>query len=420
MDSRRFVIVGGGTCAGIAARTLRAEGFDGAVTVIGDESVPPYQRPPLSKEYLGSALTPPELSINPAGWYPEHDVQLLLDTEATGLDTIAQTVELSDGRTLHYDALLLATGGRPRTLPGPENASANVSDRVLYLRSVRDADRLAAHMSGSDRLVVLGGGFIGCEVAASARERGQSVTVLEMQDVLLQRVLGDEIGSIITQIHRDAGVDVRTGERVQSVDDIGHGLRITTDRGTLDCGALLVATGLLPNTELAEAAGIACENGILVDEHCQTSAPGVYAAGDVASQLHPLYGRHVRVEHHANALKQGAAAARNMLGRQVAFSDQHWFWSDQYKRNLQLVGMATGHDEIVLRGSPADLCFSAFFCKDEQVLSVFALDRGKDIFVGRKLIEAGISVPADQLRDEEVDLARMLPPRAPRPPRPTA
>ncbi|SFP19519.1 NAD(P)/FAD-dependent oxidoreductase [Amycolatopsis rubida] len=403
MDSRHFVIVGGGTCAGAAARTLRAEGFDGQLTIISNEPVPPYERPPLSKQFLTGEVAADDLAINPVGWYAENKVDLLLETEASTLDTTAKTMTLDDGRRLGYDTLLLATGGRPRRLPDLD------SDRVLYLRGIEDARRLAEHMSTGDRVVVLGGGFIGCEVAASARGLGLEATMLEMLDVPLQRVLGAELGEIIAQVHRDAGVDVRTGERVESVRDTGSGLRITTDRAVLDCGALLVAVGLQPNTELAEAAGIACDNGILVDAHCRTSATDVYAAGDVASHFHTSYNRHVRVEHHDNAIKQGAAAAKNMLGRQTPFTDQHWFWSDQYDHSLQSVGIATGHDEIVLRGDTATRQFSAFFCKDGQVLSVFALDRGKDIIGGRKLITAGLSVTAEQLRDESVNLARLVP-----------
>ena len=403
MDPRHFVIVGGGTCAGSAASTLRAEGFDGAVTIVSDEPVPPYERPPLSKDYLTGKTAAEDLAINPAGWYADHGVELLLDTHATRLDTASAALTLGEGRDLHYDALLLATGGRPRQLPDL------ASDRVLYLRGITDAQRLAQQLCTGERVVVLGGGFIGCEVAASARGLGLEVTVLEMQDVPLQRVLGPDLGEIVAQIHRDAGVEVRTGERVESVRDTGTGLHITTDRGGIDCGALLVAAGLQPNSELAQAAGISCDNGILVDAYCRTDAAGVYAAGDVASHFHPHYNRHIRVEHHDNAIKQGAAAARNMLGRQAIFADQHWFWSDQYEHYLQSVGIATGYDEIVLRGNPTERRFSAFFCQGGLVVSVFALNRGKDFIAGRKLLAAGIPVTAEQLRDEDVNLGRLIP-----------
>ena len=210
MDPRHFVIVGGGTCAGSAASTLRAEGFDGAVTIVSNEPMPPYECPPLSKDYLPGKTAAEDLAVNPAGWYAGHDVELLLDTHATRLDTARATLTLGEGRDLHYDALLLATGGRPRQLPDL------ASDRVLYLRGITDAQRLAQQLCTGERVVVLGGGFIGCEVAASARGLGLEVTVLEMPDVPLQRVLGPDLGEIVAQIHRDAGVEVRTGERVRA------------------------------------------------------------------------------------------------------------------------------------------------------------------------------------------------------------
>jgi 3-phenylpropionate/trans-cinnamate dioxygenase ferredoxin reductase subunit len=282
-------------------------------------------------------------------------------------------------------------------------------DRVLYLRTRRDADALRERLTPGERLVVLGGGFIGCEVAATARGLGVEVTVLEMANAPLERVLGREIGDVVADIHRAAGVDVRTGERVLSVTETPAGLRVTTDRRELECGFLLVGIGMVPNTEFLDGTPIACDNGVLVDEYCRTGVDGVYAAGDVAAHRHPLYGRRMRVEHYDNAIKQGAAAARTMLGDLVAYDDPHWFWSDQYDHHLQSVGVAHGAATVVLRGSLADRSFSAFSLDGERVLSVFALDRPKDIVVGRKLIRSGLPVTADQLRDESVDLRTLAP-----------
>jgi 3-phenylpropionate/trans-cinnamate dioxygenase ferredoxin reductase subunit len=401
MTIRRVVIVGGGQCGASAAATLRGEGYDGELFLLGAEPDPPYERPPLSKGWLAGTGT--EIAVHPGGWYAENDVELLCGTRVSTVDTRDRAVELPDGRRLPYDRLLLATGGRPRTLPGVS------SDRVLYLRTRADADALRERLRPGERLVVLGGGFIGCEVAATARGLGVDVTVLEMAAVPLQRVLGADIGAVVADIHRANGVDFRTGERVEAVSETADGLRVTTDRGVLECGHLLVAVGLVPNTEFLADTPITCDNGVHVDRYCQTSVPGVYAAGDVAAHDHPLYGRRMRVEHYDNAAKQGAVAARNLLGEEVVYDDPHWFWSDQYAHHLQSVGIAQSTGDPVVRGSVAERTFSVFYLDDGRVRAVFAIDRPKDIVAGRKLIRSGQPVTAEALRDESVDLRHLVP-----------
>lgn len=398
------VIVGGGPAASAAAATLRAAGFDGSVVIISAEDVAPYQRPPLSKDFLTGVSGAADLELRPGDWYAANDVDLRLGTRASAIDVGARDVVLAGGRRVRYDRLLLATGGVPRRLPDVD------SERVLYLRDLADAEALAKRMVPGEPLVVLGGGFIGCEVAASARTAGVEVTVLEMADVPLQRVLGDDVGAVMADIHRDQGVTLRTGERVESVDTGRDGVVISTDRGRLECATLLVAVGLTPSTELVAGTGVQIDEtsrGIVVDRYCETSVPGIFAAGDVAAHDHPGYGRRIRVEHHDNALKQGSVAARNMLGAHEPYSDLHWFWSDQYHHNLQSIGRTEGCDRTVVRGSVADRMFSVFALSEGRVRAVFALDRGMDIIGGKRLITSGTQVSVEQLRDESVNLKRL-------------
>jgi 3-phenylpropionate/trans-cinnamate dioxygenase ferredoxin reductase subunit len=406
MTGRTFIIVGGGQCAASAAATLRSAGFDGRLVIVAEEPVLPYERPPLSKDYLTGRLAAEELPVRSADWYADNDVELLLDEKADKLDVDKRTVGLSGGETLRYDALLLATGGRPRPFRG---APAEFDGaRVVYLRTVADSDRLGKALGQREPLVVLGGGFIGCEVAASARKLGAPVTVLEMAGTPLEHALGPELGTIVAEIHRDNGVEVRTSERVESVADSGNGLVITTDRGRLECGLLLAAVGMVPNTELVEGTAVECANGILVDEYGRTSVPGIYAAGDVAAHRHPNYGRHVRVEHHDNARKHGAAVGRNMLGELAPYAEPHWFWSDQYDHELQSVGIADGSERHVLRGSLDDRSFIRFGIADGRLRNAVALNRARELLVATKLIGLGATVDADRLGDESVDLKGVL------------
>jgi 3-phenylpropionate/trans-cinnamate dioxygenase ferredoxin reductase subunit len=404
VTERRFVLIGAGQCAAAAAAGLRSRGFDGELVLIGSEADLPYERPPLSKDYLTGKTTAQDLRIEAAAWFGEHAVQLRLATSVDRIDPRGRVLHLSTGELLSYDAVLIASGARPRQLPGI------TGDRVVYLRTRQDADALAARIRQDGDILILGGGFIGCEVAAAARSLGADVTVLEMQDTPLQAVLGAEVGEVVAGIHRAAGVTLRTGERVQRVTEHPGGLVVHTDRAELRCATLLVAAGVLPNVEFLHGSGVALDNGVVVDEYCRTSVDGIYAAGDVASHFHPLFGTHVRVEHYDNAIKQGTAAAASMLGSGTPFADPHWFWSDQYEHNLQSVGLARGYDEIVLRRSPGEQAFSAFYLSGGVVRSVFALDRPKDVIIGRRMVAGQLSPEPHVLRDVSADLRDLVRP----------
>jgi 3-phenylpropionate/trans-cinnamate dioxygenase ferredoxin reductase component len=401
--SRVFVVVGANLCGGTVVQTLRQKGFDGRIVLVGEELELPYERPPLSKEYLRGEQPLDRLFLQPPSWYEQNDVEARLGIRATGLDPAARTVELSDGEHLAYDALLLATGGRPRRLPGEP------LDRVLYLRAIGDADRIRSQLVAGRRVVVVGAGFIGAEVAASARGLGVEVTCLEMLEVPLERALGKEIGRIYAEIHREHGVDLRTGEGVESIVETNDGVLVRTTKGAeIEGDAVVVGVGIMPNVELGESAGLKIDNGIVVDELCRTSVDGIYAAGDVANHFCPVFGRHLRVEHFDNAIKHGSAAAHSMMGGTEAYDDPHWFWSDQFEHNLQYAGYAAEWDEIVTRGSTKDRSFVAFYLKDGVVLAALGLNRGKEVRRSMKLIRERATPDPKLLRNEDVDLRKLV------------
>nr|MBA3728948.1 FAD-dependent oxidoreductase [Actinomycetota bacterium] len=321
------VVIGANLAGGSAVVTMRSEGFDGRIVLVGEEPHPPYERPPLSKEYLRGE-TPFEKSfLVPPSWYVENDVVLRLGTRCTGIDVNGRAVELDGGERIAYDAVLVATGGRNHRLRVP----GSDLEGIFELRTREDADRIREAASQGRRAVVVGAGFIGTEVAASLRDLGLEVAVVELFDAPLVRVLGSRVGRVLEGIHRDRGVRFHFSQVVSRFEGHRRVERVVTDRGTsLDCDFAVVGVGIEPSVDVVRDSGLRLENGIAVDARCRSSVEGIYAAGDVANHQHPLFGASVRVEHWDNALKQGAAAARNMIGREEVFDDPHWFWSDQF------------------------------------------------------------------------------------------
>lgn len=407
MTAEQIVVVGGGVGGATAVGELRRAGFTGGITLVCGEPTVPYERPPLSKAFLldDTVGETADIAVHPPDWYAAHAVDLRLGTTATALDTAARLVTLSDGDRLRYDRLLLATGVRPRTLAGV------AGPRVHQLRTVADARLLRAALPDAEHVAVLGGGFIGCEVAAAAVQRGKRVTLLESLPTLLHRALGAQLGGAIADIHRDRGVDVRVGCSVVAVADGATGVAVTTDADRFECDLLVVGVGSVPNQELAAQAGLAVDDGVLVDEFCATSARGVYAIGDVARQCRPGHEHGVRVEHHDSAIRQAKVAARNLLGAHEPFTDVHWFWSDQYEHSIQSAGNGTT-GELVVRGSLRERSFSAFRLADGRVRSVVSLDRPRDVLDTRRLIARDHVVTAAQLQDEAIPVKRLgAPPR---------
>lgn len=399
------MVIGGGAGSAGAVAELRKQGFDGSLTLVSAENTVPYERPPLSKGFLLG--TSGQVPVKDAAWYEQASVELILGSRATRLDLAARTVILSGGAVLGYDQLLLATGVRPRVLPGLDG------NGVCYLRTGEDAAALRDRMTAAGHVAVLGGGFIGCEVAAAAIRLGKRATILEALPTLLHRALGPELGDIVAGIHRDEGVDVRTGQQVLGIRPRRGGVRISTAAGDVDADVLVVGVGTVPNTELAEQAGLPAGRGIEVDECFATAAPGIYAIGDVAAQHLPGHGRRVRVEHHDTAIRHGRVAARNMLGQREPFGDVHWFWSDQFDHTISSAGLIPGSDgtgELVIRGSLEQRSFSAFSLDGDRVRAVISLNRPRDVLDARRLIARDHSATAGQLRDESLPLKRLAAP----------
>jgi 3-phenylpropionate/trans-cinnamate dioxygenase ferredoxin reductase subunit len=402
--STTFVIVGAGMAGGKAAETLREEGFDGRIVLLGAEPERPYERPPLSKDYLrGEAERTGVYLQEDAGWYAEHDVELRTSTAVASLDVSGRAVVLDGGERVEYDALLLTTGAEPKRLP---IAGADLAG-VHLLRTFEDSDALRAVLDAGGKLVVVGAGWIGCEVAASARQRGMEVTVVEPQSVPLEGVLGPELGAFYRDVHLDHGVDLRLGDGIEAIEGSGRAERVRTSGGAeLDCDAVVVGVGVAPRTALADGV-LDVDNGILVDAGLRTSAEGVYAAGDVANHDHPLFGR-LRVEHWANALEQGPAAARAMLGQDVTYERVPYFFSDQYDVGMEYAGYSRPDDEVVFRGDPASREFIAFWMRDGRVvagMNVNVWDVNEHI---QALVRDGATVDPARLRDADVALDALV------------
>jgi 3-phenylpropionate/trans-cinnamate dioxygenase ferredoxin reductase subunit len=404
--SKTFVIVGASLTGAKAAETLRTEGFDGRVVLIGAEHERPYERPPLSKDYLRGEVGREHVYVHDEGYYAEHDIELRLGRTAVGLDTSISQVTLDDGKRLHYDRLLLATGAEPRRLSIPGEAL----DGVLYLRSLEDSDALRERLDRGGSVVVIGAGWIGAEVAASARQRGLDVTVIDPHTVPLERVLGAEVGSIYRDIHTDHGVQMLLGTGVAAFEGTTDVERVRTSDGrTVDCDFVVVGVGVQPRTALASQGRVHVRDGILVDAHLQTSTPGVFAAGDVAMAHHAFYGRGIRVEHWYNALHQGPVAARNMLGRPEPYDNLPYFFSDQYDVGMEYTGYARTWDRVVFRGDPAGREFIAFWVVDDRVVAGMNVNVWDVTDQIQQLIRSRARVDDRRLADTDVPLEDLAP-----------
>ncbi len=401
-NAKRIVVIGGGQAAAQAIQSLRMGGYTGALTLVGDEPVLPYQRPPLSKAYMKGEFAEERLYFKPSNWYADNKVDLVLSTRATGIDRTTRKVDLENGGHLDYDALIIATGSRPRLLP-IEGADL---DQVHELRSLADVERIRPQMVAGRSIVIVGAGYIGLEAAAVARQMGLNVTVLEMAPRVLARVTSPVMSEFYEAEHRRQGVDIRTGTSLSKLE--GKDGAVTTavlgDGTKLDADLVLVGIGILPNEELAKEAGIACNNGILVDRDARTSDPRIFAAGDCACRPLVHFGRSGRLESVHNAIEQGKLAAAAILGKPRPNEDCPWFWSDQYDLKLQIAGLSQGYDQIVLRGSPDDRKFAAFYLKNGTLIAVDAINSPPEFLASKKLIMSGAKIPADILADTSIPM----------------
>lgn len=400
------VIVGAGQAGGETAAELRRQGYTGRVTIVGDEPHPPYKRPPLSKTYLAGAATQESLYVLSAAAMEKANIEFVGGTRATAIDRAGKTLKLADGRGLSYGKLVLATGGRPRmlTVPGADLPGIHV------VRGIQDVDRIREQFGAGKRLVIVGGGYIGLEVAAVATKAGLTVTVLESMPRVLQRVTAPEMSAFYEKVHREAGVDVRTGVQIAGFEAQNGALHVKLIGADIEADLVIVGIGLIANTELASEAGLAVDNGIVVDEFTRTSDPDIHAAGDCTNHPSEFLGRRVRLESVQNAMEQGRAVAQNIMGKATRYANVPWFWSDQYDLKLQMVGMSAGCDQVVLRGDPGKRSFATFYLKDGVMLACDTVSRPQEFMLAKKMVGMKAKVDATRLADESVPLKDQVPP----------
>ena len=405
MGRQRFVIVGASLAGAKAAEELRERGFDGEIVLVGAESERPYERPPLSKDYLRGESEREQAFVHAGDFYPQQEIELVTDRTVTSVDLGANRVVLDDGRSLDYDKLLLTTGAEPRRLSVP---GAQL-DGILYLRTLADSDALRDRLETGRRAAVVGAGWIGSEVAASARQKGLDVALVDPLALPNERIFGAEIGEFYRDVHAQQGIQLALGEGVEAFDGEQRVTAVRTSSGrVIECDFAVVGVGVSPRTQLAAAAGLETDNGITVDQALRTSVPNVFAAGDVANAWHPFYERRIRVEHWANALNQGPAAARAMLDQNVSYDRIPYFFSDQYDVGMEYSGHATEWDEVVFRGSREDGEFIAFWLLGGRVvggMNVNVWDVNQHV---QALIRSRRQIDAATLTDPDTPLESLV------------
>jgi len=403
--SEKIVIVGAGHCAGQLAARLRAEGFEGEVVLVGEERHVPYQRPPLSKQFVAGEVDVDRVHLRPADFYASQNVALELGSRAVAIDRGAHTVTLADGRSLGYDKLVLATGARPRALPVPGVDLAGVD----YLRHLDHANALRERLAPGVRLAVIGGGYIGLELAAVAAQKEMAVSVIEMESRLMSRVAAEPISEFYRQLHGQAGVDVRTGTRVVAFEGTRNVERVILEGdGSVDVDLVTIGIGVEPNVELAVECGLAAADGIEVDAYGRTEDADIYAAGDCSNHPSALYGRRVRLESVHNAMAQAKVVAANLCAKATRYDEVPWFWSDQFDAKLQIAGLSEGFDETVLRGDPGAGSFTVFYLEDGVIIAADTVNAMRDHMVCRTLVTKKARIPAEVLADTTVELKSLV------------
>lgn len=400
-----FIIIGGGQAAAQAVQTLRQNRFDGRVTIVGEEQPLPYQRPPLSKKYLAGKLTAERLAFRPEKYYEDGNVTLELGVRAELIEPSAQRIQLGDGRVLDYDGLMLATGSRVLRLdiPGSE------LDGIHYVRTIADADAIRAELLPGKRLVIVGAGYIGLEVASIAAGLGVGVTVLEAADRVMTRVVCPEIAAFYHDYHSNAGVKLYYGTSITAFRGQDRVDEVETIAGQrFECDLVVAGIGIEPQVELAKAAGLYCDDGIHVDDYARTADPHIVAAGDCVNRLCPFTGRRIRLESVHNAVEQAKTAALSLLGESHAYAQVPWFWSDQFDLKLQIAGLSGDHDRVVVRGNPDDASFSACYLRSGKLIAVDAVNSPRDFMAGKQLIAAETVVDAGQLADSTTTLFDLI------------
>ena len=405
MTNKIAIIIGASHAAAQLTTSLRQEGWEGEILVIGDEPYLPYHRPPLSKTFLSGDKTIAELYIRPAAFYEKNNIQFK-QGRVTAINRAQQTLTLSDGTQLGYDKLALCLGARVRkaAIVGEELAG------VHYLRNIADVKGIQPYVVKDKRAVIIGGGYIGLETAAALRKQGMDVVVLEMADRILQRVTAPELSEFYTRIHREEGVKIHTGISVSAIVGDGRVEKVICSNGAeFPADVVIIGVGVLPNVELAQEAGIEVDNGIIVDEFCRTNDAHIVAAGDCANHFNAIYGRRMRLESVPNASEQGKTAAASLCGLTKAYKSLPWFWSDQYDLKLQIAGLSQGYDQVVVRGDKlASRSFAAFYFKDGHLIAADCINRPQEFMLSKKIITENIVIEASRLEDESISVKELL------------
>ena len=397
-----MVIIGCGQAGGQAAASLRQEKYEGPITMIGQEPYIPYQRPPLSKQYLSGEQEKEKLSLRQESFYSEKEINLKLETSVLSLDPHNKELQLENGETVTYDKLLVATGGRPRKL----EVDGHTLKGIHYLRNIDDVDAIKTQMSISQNLVIVGGGYIGLEVASVAIKRGLTVSVLEMESRILERVTTEEMSAFYQQLHTDEGVNILTSTQAKAFKGSETVESVVCGDHEIPADLVIVGIGILPNIEIAEAAGLETNNGLVVDEHCRTSNEHIFAAGDCTNHPNPILNRRLRLESVPNAMEQGRVAASNMLGGSKSYASMPWFWSDQYEHKLQMVGFSKDSDQSVVRGDMESKSFTVFYLKDGSIIAADSVNNPKEFIASKQLVGKKASIEA--LADTSIDLKTLI------------
>ena len=403
--SNRVVIAGAGHASGQVVTSLRQGGYEGEIVLVGDEPYLPYQRPPLSKKFLAGGMAADRLYVKPANFYEEAGVELRLETRVEEIDRDAKCLRTDQGDTIAYDELVLSLGSRVRRLP----IDGTDLERVHYLRTIADVEAIRADLDKGGHAVIIGAGYIGLEVAAVARQAGLDVTVVEMADRVMSRVVSAEVSDYYQIEHTNQGVKLRLSTGIAA---IGGKKRVrnvvTSDDEEIPADLVVIGVGILPNTELANAAGLDVDNGIVVDDHCVTSDPDIYAAGDCTLHPNAIYDRMLRLESVHNALEQAKTAAANICGNATAYCDVPWFWSDQYDLKLQIAGLSEGYDDVVIRGNPAERSFSCLYFVGGRLIATDAINSPRDFVQSKQLIADRAAIDMEKVADADIPLKDLL------------
>lgn len=402
--ANKVVIAGAGHAAGQVIASLRQHQFDGQIVLVGDEPYFPYQRPPLSKKFLAGDLAAERLYVKPESFYDDPAITLQLDTTIAAIDRESKCLKTDGGEDISYDKLVIATGSRVRRLP-VQGADLKC---VHYLRSIADVDGIRADMEAGRKLVIIGAGYIGLEVAAVANQAGLNVTVIEMADRVMSRVVSPEISDFYQIEHTNHGVKFRLSTGVSSLKGKKRVKSVTTsEEEKIPADLVVIGVGILPNTELAAHAGLDVVNGIVVDDHCRTSDPDIFAVGDCTSHPNPIYERQLRLESVHNAVEQAKTAAANICGEDVSYAQVPWFWSDQYDLKLQIAGLSEGYDDVVIRGNPAERSFSCLYLRNGRIIAIDAINSPRDFVQSKQLIADRAEIAAERLADSTTTLKEL-------------